>query len=191
MSKRSTAIAAVFLDRDGVINEEVEYLSDSSKLRLVPGSARAIRLLNERAIPVIVVTNQSGVARGYYPESRIAHLHHALDESLKDEGAHIDRFYYCPHHPEGLGKYRIDCECRKPKPGLLHEAAKDFSLNLKNCIIIGDKASDIGAGIAAGCRTILVMTGYGKKELASWNQPFQPGHVAEDLQGSVEWLLRD
>jgi D-glycero-D-manno-heptose 1,7-bisphosphate phosphatase len=182
---------AVFLDRDGVINEEEEYLSDPSKLRLVPGVADATRRLNERAVPVIVVSNQSGVARGYYPESQIAILHHALEEMLATEGARIDRFYYCPHHPEGQGKYRIDCDCRKPKPGLLIRAARDMGLNLKKCAVIGDKASDMGAGVSAGCKTILVMTGQGRKEWSSWNEEFQPSHVAADLSDAVEWLLSD
>ncbi|MDO8561318.1 MAG: HAD family hydrolase [bacterium] len=182
-------VEAVFLDRDGVINEEVEYLHDPKDLRLIPGVAGAIRVLNEHSIPVIVITNQAGVARGYYPESQIEVLHSALGKMLETEGAHIDRFYYCPHHPEGKGEYRKVCDCRKPQPGLLHQAAKDMGLNLKNCVLVGDKASDIGAGATAGCRTILVMTGYGKKEWASWKEDFKPTYAASDLQNAVGRLL--
>lgn len=182
---------AVFLDRDGVINEETHYLSDPQQLRLIPSAARAIRLLNRRAIPIIVITNQAGVARGYYPESQVAVLHHALAARLAEEGAHIDRFYYCPHHPtEGRPPYRIDCDCRKPKPGLLLQAAADFGLDCAQCYLIGDKASDLAAGRRAHCRTVLVKTGYGAQTWEAWTEAFQPDHVAVDLLAAVEWLLQ-
>ncbi len=187
-----SAIEAVFLDRDGVINEEVEYASDPKDLHIIPGAPQAIRRLNEKKIPVIVTTNQAGIARGYFSEVQVEAFHSALSKELKRKKAHIDRFYYCPHHPTaGKGKYRIVCDCRKPMPGLLHQAAKDFNLNLKSCVLIGDKASDIGAGAGAGCKTVLVMTGYGSKEWSEWNEKFKPDHVALDLRGAVEWLLRD
>lgn len=181
---------AVFLDRDGVINEESDYLHDPKDLRLLPGAAEAIKRLNEGGIPVIVMSNQSGVARGLYPESHVGVLHEALAQDLKKEGAHIDRFYYCPHHPTaGRGKYKIICDCRKPMPGLPHQAAKDMSLNLKNCVMVGDKASDLAAGFAAGCRTILVLTGYGFKEWSEWKQLFKPSHISPDLADAVDWML--
>lgn len=183
-------INAVFLDRDGVINEEVEYLSDPKHLRLIPGAEDAIRRLNELKILVVVITNQAGVARGLYKESQITALHEAMSEMLGKNGAHIDRFYYCPHHPTaGKGKYKIVCDCRKPMPGLLRQAAKDMSLNLKDCVMVGDKASDMAAGFAAGCKTVLTLTGYGSKEISAWKESFQPSFVASDLQGAVEWLL--
>ncbi|HEY4514286.1 MAG TPA: HAD family hydrolase [Candidatus Paceibacterota bacterium] len=184
-------VSAVFLDRDGVINEETAYLHDPKNLRLIAGAASAIRKLNEQNVPIIVITNQAGVAKGYYQESEIEMLHSALAEILKTEGAHIDRFYYCPHHPEGKGEYQKVCDCRKPMPGLLLQAAKDFNLEIKRCVFVGDKVSDIGAGVAAGARTILVMTGYGKEVWQSWEQPFQPDHVAADLPDAVEWLLSE
>lgn len=181
---------AVFLDRDGVINEEVEYASDPKDLHIIHGAPQAIRRLNEKKIPVIVVTNQAGVARGYFSEAHVKVFHDALSEELKKEGAHIDRFYYCPHHPTaGRGKYKIVCDCRKPMPGLLHQAAKDLSLNLKNCVMVGDKASDLAAGFTAGCKTILTLTGYGSKEISTWKESFQPSFVAPDLPGAVKWLL--
>lgn len=184
-------VEAVFLDRDGVINEEVENLDHPRHLRFIPSVPEAIRSLNERSIPVIVVSNQAGVARGVRTEQQVEVVHKAISAELKKKGAHIDRFYYCPHHPEGKGTYRKVCDCRKPMPGLLLQAAKDLNLDLKRCVFIGDKASDIGAGVAAGCRTILVTTGYGEKEWASWNEKYTPDHVATDLSAAVEWLLRD
>jgi D-glycero-D-manno-heptose 1,7-bisphosphate phosphatase len=155
---------AVFLDRDGVIIDDVHYLARFDQVRLIPGAATAIRRLNQAAIPVVVVTNQSGVARGLFPESFVPLVHAHLSELLADWGAHIDRFYYCPHHPDkGIEPYVVDCCCRKPKPGMLHQAATEMGLNLARSWMIGDKLSDLQAGSAAGCRTILVRTGHGKE----------------------------
>jgi D-glycero-D-manno-heptose 1,7-bisphosphate phosphatase len=180
----------VFLDRDGVINEEVGYLSNLEALKLIPGAARAIRHLNRLHIPVIVVTNQAGVARGYFSEQRVHEIHEALSRLLAAEDAHIDRYYYCPHHPtEGLGPYRLDCGCRKPKPGMLLKAAEEFGLNLKRCYIVGDKALDIETGWRAGTRTILVLTGYGEETWRNWSFIFKPDRVARNLQEAVEWIL--
>lgn len=184
------SIEGVFLDRDGVINEEVNYLSDPKDMRLIEGAPAAIRRLNEQKIPVIVITNQAGVARGYYAESQVEVLHEALAKELARSGAHIDRFYYCPHHLGGQGEHAIDCDCRKPRAGMLKKAAEDFHLNLSKCALVGDKATDIEAGAAVGCRTVLVQTGYGAKEWSSWNQSFQPSYVAPDLLAAVDWLLR-
>ena len=179
---------AVFLDRDGVINEEVNYLIHPKDLRLIPGAARAVRSFNERSIPVIVVTNQAGVARGYYKESQITPLHEELSRLLGKEGAHVDRYYYCPHHPDGKGEYKKICDCRKPMPGLLLQAAKEMGLDLTRCAIVGDKASDIGAGHAVGAKSVLVMTGYGEKEWKTWKEDFKPTHVAKDLLTASAWL---
>jgi D-glycero-D-manno-heptose 1,7-bisphosphate phosphatase len=153
---------ALFLDRDGVIVDEAEYLADPAALRLLPGAAEAIAEVSCQRIPVVVVTNQSGVARGYFPESRVAEIHEQLDRLLAGQGARITRYYYCPHHPtEGHPPYRVDCSCRKPRPGMLLQAARDLSLDLRNSYLVGDKLSDLQAGAAAGCRTVLVRTGYG------------------------------
>ncbi len=182
---------AVFLDRDGVINEEVNYLSEPEQLRLIPGAAEAIRRMNQRGMLVIVVTNQAGVARGYYPESRIVIVHEALAGLLAQAGAHIDRFYYCPHHPtEGLPPYRVECNCRKPKPGLLLQAAQDFDLDLKRCFMIGDNHSDIALSQFTGCRTVLVLTGHGARVWREWQDEFQPDHIAPDLSTAVTWILK-
>jgi D-glycero-D-manno-heptose 1,7-bisphosphate phosphatase len=182
---------AVFLDRDGVINEELGYLGDSDQLRLIPGAAEAIRKLNEAHLLTIAVTNQAGVARGYYPESKVTQVHEALNELLAQQGARIDRFYYCPHHPtEGIGRYRKDCDCRKPKPGMLYRAAEDLSLNLGDCFLVGDKISDIQAGVSAGCKTLLVLTGYGKiHQFQIEASGVQIDHIAPDLLRAVERIL--
>lgn len=155
---------AVFLDRDGTLIEEVHYLSEPDQVRLIPGAADAVRKLNDAGVLVIVVTNQAGVARGYFPESRVAAVHERLSALLEECGAKIDAFYYCPHHPtEGIGAYRVACDCRKPKPGMLLTAARDFDIDLARSWMIGDKPGDAEAGAAAGCRTILVRTGHGKE----------------------------
>jgi len=181
---------AVFLDRDGVINEEVEYLSRPEQLRLIPGAAEAIGALNRREIPVIVVTNQAGLARAFFPEAQVMAVHRALAAVLQQAGARVDRFYYCPHHPTaGLPPYRVDCDCRKPKPGMVLQAADDFGLDLSRCILVGDKVSDLEAGRRAGCRTILVKTGYGVQVWADWAEEFQAHYVAQDLFDAVGWIL--
>ena len=182
---------AVFLDRDGVINEEVNYLSAPDQLRLIPGAPEAIARLNATNLPVIVITNQAGVARGYYPEAQIEVVHAALSHELAQAGAHIDRYYYCPHHPtEGLPPYRVECECRKPRPGLLLQAAQDFDLDLKQCFVIGDNHSDIALSQATGCHTVLVLTGHGAHVWREWRYDFQPDHVAPDLSAAVAWILQ-
>jgi len=154
---------AVFLDRDGVLIEEVEYLSDTAQVKLVSGAAVAVRRLNDAGRPVVVVTNQSGVARGYFPESRVGEVHRHLAAILVDEaGAVVDRFEYSPFHPtEGVGEYRRETDCRKPKSGMLTRSAAEMGLDLAASWMVGDRRSDLEAGAAAGCRTILVRTGYG------------------------------
>ena len=181
----------VFLDRDGVINEEVNYLSSPDLLKLLPGAAQAIRQLNQQCIPVIVVSNQAGVARGYFAEREVQRIHAELSSLLLRGGAHVDRYYYCPHHPtECIGPYRMDCDCRKPKPGLLLKAESEMNLDLARSYLVGDNVTDIEAGIRAGVRSILVLTGYGKSILHSWHAPFQPHYVAQSLREAVSWIFR-
>ena len=158
---------AVFLDRDGTINVEREFLHQPDEFHFIPGAAQAIRLLKEAGFRVIVVTNQSGIARGYYDEAAVNRLHSYMDGELISIGASIDAYYFCPHHPE----YSSDdngktCGCRKPLAGMLLKAAADFSLDLSTSFIIGDKLADVQAGLNAGCRPILVRTGYGAEEAA-------------------------
>jgi D-glycero-D-manno-heptose 1,7-bisphosphate phosphatase len=174
--------SAMFLDRDGVINQEVHHLGDPALLELIPGAAVAIAKLNALSIPAIVITNQSGVARGYYTETDVNLVHRSIQQLLASAGAHIDRFYYCPHHPTaGIGTYRTECTCRKPQPGMLLQAAQDYNLDLTNCYLVGDKDSDIMAGWAVGCKTMLVKTGHGMTHLQNWQLDRQPDWIGDDL----------
>ncbi len=153
----------VFLDRDGVIIEDVHYLEKPEQVRLTPGAGAAVARLNAAGLLVVVATNQSGVARGYFPVERVGEAHRRLDELLAEQGARVDRYYFCPHHPDGtVAAFRVACDCRKPRPGMLHKAARDLGIDLNASFLIGDKVSDLEAGAAAGCRTLLVRTGHGK-----------------------------
>lgn len=153
---------AVFLDRDGTLIREEHYLSSPEQVHVLPGAAAAVRRLNAAGVRVVVVTNQAGVARGYFPESRIAEVHTRLSTLLAAEGAAVDAYYHCPHHPDGIvAEYRTACDCRKPRPGMFRAAARDLGLDLARSWVVGDKRCDLEAGAAAGCRTILVRTGYG------------------------------
>jgi D-glycero-D-manno-heptose 1,7-bisphosphate phosphatase len=155
---------AVFIDRDGTINVEKEYLYRVEDFEFIPGAPEAIRSLNKAGYFVVVVSNQSGVARGFFTEEDVEILHRHIAAVLADAGATVDAWYYCPHHPAGRGSYALSCNCRKPLPGMLIEAAKRYDLDLETSIMIGDKLVDVEAGIAAGCRPILVRSGYGASE---------------------------
>jgi D-glycero-D-manno-heptose 1,7-bisphosphate phosphatase len=164
-------LRTVFLDRDGTINVEKDYLYLPEDFELIPGAAQAIRMLHEAGFLVVVVTNQSGIGRGYYDEDALVRLHRHMDDLLSREGARVDAYYFCPHHPEaGEGGYRIDCDCRKPLPGMLFRAAADLNIDLASSYIIGDKMADVEAGLRAGCRSILVETGYGATEKEKLSQ---------------------
>ena len=180
---------AVFLDRDGVITQEPpHYVHKLSQLELIPKSADAIRLLNENGFVVIVASNQSGIARGYYREEDAILFNQAMKENLAKEDSYIDAIYYCPHHPEAkIEKYRVDCNCRKPKPGMLTRAEKELNIDLNQSYVVGDKLSDIEAGKRAGCKTIMVRTGHGVEELK--NNHIECNHVADDLYDAVEHIL--
>jgi D-glycero-D-manno-heptose 1,7-bisphosphate phosphatase len=174
------------LDRDGTISEEVGYLNHMSRFRLLHGVAGAIRRLNESRLPVVVVTNQSGVGRGYFPEQLVRDVHERMKAELADAGAHVEGVYYCPHVSSD------NCECRKPKPGMLQQAARELSLDLKRSFVVGDRHADIELAHAVGARSILVRTGYGEGELAwhakDWLR--QPEFVAADLSEAVGCILK-
>jgi D-glycero-D-manno-heptose 1,7-bisphosphate phosphatase len=176
----------VFLDRDGTISEEVGYLNHVSRFRILPRVADAIRRLNEAAWPVIVATNQSGVGRGYFPESLVNTVHELMTQQLLAAGTRLDAIYYCPHTSAD------GCDCRKPKTGMLERAAKEHTLDLNRSVVIGDRQADIELARRAGARGILVRTGYGEGEYlwnaAKWS--FQPDFVAADLADAVHWILR-
>lgn len=177
---------AVFLDRDGTINVEKEYLYRAEEFEFIPGVPEAIRLLNQAGLMVVVVTNQSGIARGFYTEEDVEALHRHISSELARFGAHVDAWLYCPHHPAGRGSYALPCDCRKPLPGMLKDAARRYGIDLQNSTMIGDKLADIEAGQAAGCRTILVRTGYGAEE-ERYVTPQTT--VRDDLLTAVELLL--
>lgn len=179
---------AVFLDRDGTINVEKEYLFQIADFEFIPGAAEAIRMLNQSATMVVVVTNQSGVGRGYYTEEDVENLHRHIDGELERYGAHVDVWLYCPHHPDGRGSYALPCACRKPLPGMLKTAAARHDIDLSRSIMIGDKRADVEAGLAAGCRTVLVRTGYGRSE-EQYVGPQTP--VCDDLLSAVKSVLED
>ena len=219
MLKEKKRRAAIFLDRDGTINEEIGYMDRLEKLRLIPGAAEAIRRINASGMKTVVVTNQSGVARGIFTESFVAEIHARLGEMLRAEGASLDGIYFCPHHPtEGRGDYLRGCECRKPAPGLLLRAAAELRLDLSHSWMIGDTLKDIEAGGWAGAQGILVRTGYGEEaaaELRRDEEPrkngdmmphpvpiekagvrgemgiVRPVHIAGDLLAAVKWILRN
>jgi D-glycero-D-manno-heptose 1,7-bisphosphate phosphatase len=178
---------AVFIDRDGTINEEREYLYRRDDFAFMPGAPQAIRLLNEAGFLVIVVTNQSGVARGFYTEEDVHVLHRHIASLLEHYGARVDAWFYCPHHPAGRGSYALPCRCRKPLPGMLLEAAGRFAIDLESSIMIGDKLVDMEAGRAAGCRSILVRTGYGAQEEGRAQSGVE---VCDDLLSAAESLAR-
>lgn len=183
---------AVFIDRDGTLTEEVGYVNHPSRLRLLPRSAEAVRRLNEAGIAAVVATNQAGIARGYFSEDVMRAVNERLVEQLEEAGAHLDGLYVCPHHPtEGAAPFRADCDCRKPKSGLLRRAADDLGLDLGESAMVGDKASDLLVARPVGARAILVLTGYG---LGEWEYrrtrfPVAPDHVAADLLDAVEWVI--
>ncbi|MBN9518012.1 D-glycero-beta-D-manno-heptose 1,7-bisphosphate 7-phosphatase [bacterium] len=153
---------AVFLDRDGVLIEDAHYVGSPDRVSLLPGAAEAVAGLNRAGWAVVVVTNQAGVAKGYFTPAAVETVHEFLAEQLAGYGARIDGFYFCPHHPEGeVAAYRVRCACRKPAPGMIRAAAADLGLDPARSWMVGDRATDLEAGAAAGCRTVLVRTGYG------------------------------
>jgi D-glycero-D-manno-heptose 1,7-bisphosphate phosphatase len=183
---------AVFLDRDGTINEEMGYVNHLERFRLLPRVGEAIRLLNKNGIKAVVVTNQAGVARGYFPESLIHLVHRKMEDHLRDEGAHLDGIYYCPHHPDaGEPPYRQKCRCRKPETGLIEEAVKDLGIDCSKSYMIGDRGADVEFGRRIGAKTILVLTGYGKGEWEYFGEQWKskPDYVAQDLFEAVQWIL--
>lgn len=184
---------AVFLDRDGTINEEVGYLKDLDNLRLIPGAGAAIKRLNEADLKVVLVTNQSGVARGYFTESFVQETHALLEKMLRNEGARLDGIYYCPHHPKaGNSHYTTVCACRKPGTGLIDRAARDLDIDIKKSYMVGDKWSDVELGHRAGARTVLVRSGFALDGPGNIRPPHvvDPDFIAHDLGEAVEWIVR-
>jgi len=187
MSETQALKGAVFLDRDGTIGEEMGYVNHIDRFEVFPFAAEAIRRLNAAKIPVIVVTNQSGVARNIFPESLVHEVHKKMVAELAAGGAWIDAVYFCPHKSEDT------CECRKPLPGLLHRAAREHELDLSASWVVGDRYADLEMGYAAGGRGILVMTGYGRGEYELHHRawPRQPDALASNLSDAVAHILQN
>jgi len=177
---------AVFLDRDGTICEEVGYLNHVNRFRMFPFAAEALRRLNDSGYAVIVVSNQSGVARGYFPESLVQQVNQVMVQQLSEAGARVDALYYCPHASSD------NCRCRKPKTGMLERAVRDHCIDLQRSFVVGDRHGDIQLARNTQARGILVRTGYGEGEIAwhsaEWSVP--PDFIADDLTEAVDWILR-
>lgn len=185
---------AVFIDRDGTISEEVGYINHPSRFRVFPYSAAAIKLLNDSSWLAIVVTNQAGVARGYFAEDMIQTIHETLKQEMAATDARIDAIYYCAHHPSvGEPPYLLDCDCRKPKPGLIRRAAEEFDIDLAESWMVGDRYSDIELARNAGVNSAFVMSGYGRGEWEhqrqNWNH--QPDLTANHLLEAVKRILEE
>lgn len=175
----------MFLDRDGTIAEEVGYLNHAARFRMFPFAAPAIRRLNEAGLAVVVVTNQSGVARGYFPETLVQEVHQRMQRDLNSAGARLDGIYYCPHGSAD------GCTCRKPQTGMIDQARREHQLDLPRSFVVGDRFIDMEMGFRVGCNTILVRTGYGLGE-ETWhakNWPRHPDAIVDDLERAVDWIL--
>jgi len=182
---------AVFLDRDGTINEQVGYVNHESRFYLLPQVGQAIHQLNAKNIPVIVVTNQAGAARGYFPEELVDKVHKKMNMLLNKEDAFVDDIYYCPHLKGGKIKHLdIDCQCRKPQTGMLLKAAKEHNVDLSTSYMVGDRMGDIKFAQSEGVKGILVLTGYGKGEL-EYTKGTTPDYIANNLNDAVMWILKD
>ena len=182
---------AVFIDRDGTISEEVGYINHVSRFRLFPYSAAALKQLHDNGYLAIVITNQAGVARGYFSEEMVQAIHQQMTKDLESSGAKVDAIYYCAHHPTvGEPPYQLDCDCRKPKPGLLLRAAHDYDIDLAKSWMVGDRYSDIELAANAGVKSALVLSGYGRGEWEHQrdNWTIQPDLVAEDLLAAVNQI---
>lgn len=185
---------AVFLDRDGTLNEEVGYLDSAGKLQMIPEAFEAVRRINESGMKAVVVTNQAGVAKGLFSEKFVRDVNDRIQGLFIEYGAQIDRFYYCPHHPsEGVDPYRKICDCRKPEPGLLQQAAQDLDIDLARSYMIGDHLRDIETARRVGAKGILVTTGHGEDQLktSGITAANQPDYVAKNILEAVDWILKD
>jgi D-glycero-D-manno-heptose 1,7-bisphosphate phosphatase len=187
MPEKNLLRRAVFLDRDGTISEEMGYINHIDRLRIFPYAADSIRRLNEAQIPVVVITNQSGIARNIFPETLVHQIHKQMIAELASGGAWIDAIYFCPHRKEDA------CDCRKPNPGLLERAAREHGLDLQASWVVGDRYADVEMAHRAGGRGILVMTGYGKGEYELHREkwPRQPDAVADNLMDAVRLIVNE
>lgn len=185
---------AVFIDRDGTINEQLGYINHLSRFVILPGVSEAVRLLNKNDWWAIIVSNQGGVARGYYPVELVDEIHAFLKSSLKEQGATIDGIFFCPHHPAGvLPEYSSECNCRKPETGLIDKACEVFDIDMSSSYVVGDRHVDIELASRLNLKGVLVKTGYGLGEMEYIipQKRLKPHHVAEDLLDAVKWILNE
>lgn len=183
---------AIFLDRDGTLNEDVGYLDRFERLALFPWSLDAVRLLRRAGYSVVVVTNQGGVARGFVAESFVADVRRFIERRLADIGERLDGHYHCPHEPHAtVAAYRRVCDCRKPLPGLVQRACRDLDLDVGRSVVIGDKWSDVRLARAAGARGVLIRTGYGRGQEQAPPTDLRPDAVADTLMDAAAWVLRN
>jgi len=183
--------AAVFIDRDGTLIEEVGYLDRPERVELFPYSVPAIAALNRAGIRVILVTNQSGVARGFFSEDVVARVHHHIAGLLAEGGARIDAYYYCPHHPDGkLAQYAKRCDCRKPGRGMVDRAVRDLGIVPERSYTVGDRWLDVRLARTVGARGVLVRTGYGLTEESRRPDGLTADAVVDNLVAAVSWILR-
>jgi D-glycero-D-manno-heptose 1,7-bisphosphate phosphatase len=185
---------AIFLDRDGTVTDEVGYINHVSRARIYPYAPEAVRMLKSTGLPVIIVTNQSGVGRGYFTEELVRQVHRKVEETLQAAGTSVDAYYYCPHHPSGvIESYRRQCSCRKPGTGMPDEAAERFGIDLAASYVVGDTYRDVQMGFNIGARTVLLMTGYGRGEYEyrrnDW--PRMPDLIAENLLEAAKLILQE
>jgi D-glycero-D-manno-heptose 1,7-bisphosphate phosphatase len=181
---------AVFLDRDGTLIEESGYLDRLERMVFFPYTVDAVRSLNRAGFAVVVVTNQAGIARGIVREPFVAEAHRAISDTLAAGGAHVDGYYYCPHYRTGVvSEYVTECDCRKPKPGMLRRAAADLDLDLSRSFVVGDRWHDVAAGGAVGARALLVRTGLGRREEAAPDPDVTADAVVDTLADAVAWIL--
>lgn len=182
---------AVFLDRDGTINEEVDFVRTADQLALIPGAGSAIRTLNRSGFLTVVISNQSGVARGFLTEEDLMVIHTRLTDELARQDAHLDRIYYCPHHPtEGIPPYRSVCECRKPAPGMLRAGELELGIDLSRSYVVGDRLGDVLVGQAVGATSILVLTGYGRTALdEASREQVTPDFVVPSIAEAVQIIV--
>ena len=173
------------MDRDGTLSEEIGYMYEAGLYRPFPWAGPAIRKINESGMKAILITNQSGVGRGYFPESTVHQVHNLLQTELARHNAKLDAIYFCPHHPE------TGCDCRKPQPGMLIRAQHDLDIDLSQSYMVGDRYLDVDAAHAAGTRSVLLMTGDGRAEFEKYKHAAreQPAFIAENLLDAVESIV--
>ena len=184
----------VFIDRDGTINIDGGYINDPDNFIMYPYASQAVRMLNVNGFLAVVITNQSGLARGFFTEEVMNNIHEKMNNIFKMQGAYIDGLYFCPHDPNAkIEKYKAVCKCRKPETGLIENAIKDLPIDTNRMYFIGDKHSDIMAGHKSGCKTIMVKTGYGKGDLLHKSSKWEvkPDKVCDNLLKAVKIILEN